>query len=49
MDLLSGGDLRFHMRNKKNFTEEQTRKNKKIKFSLGFFIACLISGLEHIH
>mmetsp|Transcript_41347 Transcript_41347/g.30405 ORF Transcript_41347/g.30405 Transcript_41347/m.30405 type:complete len:140 (-) Transcript_41347:996-1415(-) len=39
MDLLSGGDLRYHICKHRRFTEEQTR----------FFIACLVSGLEFIH
>ena len=26
MDLLSGGDLRYHLAKRKRFTEEQTRK-----------------------
>ena len=39
MDLLSGGDLRFHISRHKKFSEEQTR----------FFICCLIISLEYIH
>ena len=39
MDLLSGGDLRFHISRHKKFSEEQTR----------FFICCLITSLEYIH
>ena len=30
MDLLSGGDLRYHLSRNKNFTEEQTSKYKYI-------------------
>jgi serine/threonine protein kinase len=39
MDLLLGGDLRYHIARKKRFTEEQTR----------FFIACLIYSLARVH
>lgn len=39
MDLLNGGDLRFHICKHRQFTESQTR----------FFVACIILGLEYIH
>lgn len=39
MDLLTGGDLRFHVCFHRKFTEEQTK----------FFIACVVQGLEYIH
>jgi serine/threonine protein kinase len=39
MDLLAGGDLRYHLGRQKVFTEEQTR----------FFAACIITGLEALH
>ena len=39
MDLLSGGDLRYHISKKKTFTEHETK----------FFIANLILSLEYIH
>lgn len=39
MDLLLGGDLRYHIARKKKFSEEQTR----------FFIACLIQALDQVH
>ena len=41
MDLLTGGDLRYHICNRKNkkFNEEETK----------FFIACIILSLEYIH
>lgn len=39
MDLLTGGDLRFHICFHRKFTEEQTR----------FFCACIIQGLEYCH
>jgi len=39
MDLLNGGDLRFHISRYRKFSEEQTR----------FFIANIIYALEYIH
>ena len=39
MDLLTGGDLRYHICRQRKFTEEQTK----------FFICNIILGLEYIH
>ena len=39
MDLLAGGDLRYHLGRQKVFTEEQTR----------FFVGCVVTGLEFLH
>ena len=39
MDLLTGGDLRYHICKKRYFTEEQAK----------FFISCIILGLEYCH
>jgi serine/threonine protein kinase len=39
MDIMTGGDLRFHISKLKRFSEEQTK----------FFTACIITGLEFIH
>jgi len=39
MDLLTGGDLRYHISRKRRFTEPETR----------FFVACILSGLEYLH
>ena len=39
MDMLSGGDLRYHISRYRRFSEEQTR----------FFIACLVLSLNYIH
>ena len=39
MDLLTGGDLRYHLCRIRKFTEEETK----------FFISCLLLGLEYIH
>ena len=39
LDLLSGGDLRYHINKKIKFTEEQAK----------FIIGCTILGLEYCH
>jgi len=39
MDLLNGGDLRYHICRYRRFNEETTK----------FFVACLVSGLEYCH
>jgi len=39
MDLLQGGDLRYHIGLRRTFTEEQTK----------FFVTCIIMGLEFLH
>lgn len=39
MDLLSGGDLRYHIARNRRFSEEQTK----------FFIACILYALEYVH
>ena len=52
MDLLSGGDLRYHLAKRKRFTEEQTRTYLPPPLPLthpGFFIACIITSLEYLH
>ena len=39
MDLLTGGDLRYHLCRIQRFSEEETK----------FFISCVLLGLEYIH
>lgn len=39
MDLLEGGDLRFHINRHKRFREDQTK----------FFVACILAAFEYIH
>jgi protein kinase A len=39
MDLMSGGDLRYHISKQKFFLESHAK----------FFVACIICGLEYIH
>jgi serine/threonine protein kinase len=38
-DLIEAGDLRYHMRSRKTFTEKEAK----------FLIACVIAGLEYMH
>ena len=50
MDYLSGGDLRYHICKHRRFSEEQTSKlSYQSLIFVGFFIACLVSGLEYVH
>jgi len=59
MDLLTGGDLRYHICCHRKFSEEQTSNKSNSSFIshlnwsnvlyLGFFVACIISGLEYVH
>ncbi|CAD8049301.1 unnamed protein product [Paramecium primaurelia] len=39
MDLMQGGDLRYHLCKQKRFTEKQTK----------FFIVCLLMALDYLH
>jgi serine/threonine protein kinase len=39
MDLLAGGDLRYHINKRKKFSEEQTK----------FFVACLLQAFDYFH
>jgi serine/threonine protein kinase len=39
MDLLTGGDLRYHIARYRRFPEEQTK----------FFVACIVVALEYVH
>jgi serine/threonine protein kinase len=48
MDLLSGGDLRFHFSKKKRFSEAETSLCPLFTL-LEFFVACIVNGLEYIH
>lgn len=49
MDVLNGGDLRYHICKHRKFSEEQTSNLSTMLKLLGFFIACLIAGLEYVH
>ena len=46
MDYLPGGDLRFHISQRKKFNEHET---SNIIFVVEFFIACIVTALEYIH
>jgi len=39
IDLMAGGDLRYHIGKHRRFTEAQTK----------FFVACMILSLEFLH
>ena len=39
MDLLTGGDLRYHVSRHKRFTEDQTK----------FFVGCILLALDYLH
>ena len=39
MDMLTGGDLRYHVSRNKRFSEEQTK----------FFVACILLALDYLH
>lgn len=47
MDYYGGGDLRYHLMQKRRFSEPQLSKSE-CKF-IEFMIACILLGLEHIH
>ena len=49
VDLMSGGDLRYHMAKYWKFSEEQTRTMNFTSKQLGFFIACMLQALEYLH
>ena len=55
MELMPGGDLRYHISKKRRFNEEQT-SNISIKsddflkfFIIEFFVGCIVQGLEYLH
>lgn len=39
MDLLTGGDLRYHISKNKRFSEEQSK----------FFVACILLAFDYLH
>ena len=48
IDLMPGGDLRYHFAKYRKFTEEQT-SNCYIVMFVEFFIACMLLCLEYLH
>lgn len=54
MDLMRGGDLRYHIGRQRRFSEDQTSWHKSNSFFfktffVEFFVACIIVGLEYLH
>ncbi len=47
MDLLTGGDLRYHVSRHRKLSEDQT--SKKNKFKIEFFVCCILLALDYIH
>ena len=47
MDVLSGGDLRYHIGKNKRFSEEES--SMIFLMIKGFFAACIIIALEYLH
>ena len=39
MDYVNGGDLRYHLGNRRKFTEAETK----------FLVACIITALQYLH
>jgi len=48
MDLLLGGDLRFHLGKMRRFSEIQTSIHINI-YLLEFFVACILLPLAYLH
>lgn len=46
MDLLTGGDLRYHLCRRKKFTEAQTSKH--ILYTIYYIVCCRILYIMHI-
>jgi serine/threonine protein kinase len=49
MDLLNGGDLRYHVSKYRKFTEDQTSKFTYLTIKKEFFVCCLVLALEYVH
>lgn len=49
IDLMAGGDLRYHIGKQRRFSEEQTSKSFAFSQSLEFFVACMLMSLEYLH
>lgn len=46
MDLVNGGDLRYHLIRQNKFNEEQTSITS---LEVEFFVACILVALEYLH
>ncbi len=55
IDIMPGGDLRYHFAKHRKFSEEQTSNNIYIiihffvMILIEFFIACILLNLEYLH
>lgn len=50
LDLLLGGDLRYHMTKRKFFTEEESSiRGVILNMCIEFIVACIVIGLEYLH
>ena len=49
MDLLTGGDLRFHIGNNRKFKENPTSLLNFFFIFIEFFVACILLSLEYLH
>jgi protein kinase A len=51
IDLMAGGDLRYHIGKHLRFSEEQTSKSlfRIYNFLVEFFVACMLTCLEYLH
>ena len=49
LDLMKGGDLRYHLSRKRRFTEAQSSIFTCLKNLLEFIISCILCGLEYLH
>lgn len=47
LDILRGGDLRYHIGRMKRFSEDQTSNIQYI--IIEFFICCIILALQYLH
>lgn len=49
IDIMAGGDLRYHFAKHRKFSEEQSSNDSQIDLVIEFFIACIILCLEYLH
>lgn len=49
MDLLTGGDLRFHIGKNRKFKENPTSLSNFFFIFIEFFVACILLSLEYLH
>lgn len=52
IDIMPGGDLRYHFAKHRKFTEEQTSNIKVLSFNnlyIEFFMGCMLLSLEYLH